>query len=86
MHHKLFIQTCKQYKAKQIRTYRIYPILYTHGRIFLSIMVLILHVLQEPGILLPISLRLASLAPGQSYDCSNASEVTLKDMDQNTTK
>ena len=29
---------------------------------------------------LPISLRVASLALGQSYDCHSASEVTLKDM------
>ena len=29
----------------------------------------------------PISFRVTSLALGQSYDCPNASEVTLKDMD-----
>ena len=30
----------------------------------------------------PIFFRVASLAPGQSYDCPGAREVTLKDMDK----
>ena len=31
-------------------------------------------------LILPTSFRVTSLAPGQSYDCPSASEVTLKDM------
>ena len=35
-------------------------------------------------LIITISLRVTSLALGQSYDCPSASEVTLKDMDKKT--
>ena len=47
-----------------------------HMGIFENLMILMIHVI----IYLCISLRVASLAEGQSYDCPSASEVTLKDM------
>ena len=47
-----------------------------HMGIFENLMILMIYVI----IYLCICLRVASLAEGQSYDCPNASEVTLKDM------
>ena len=64
--------------------YRVHLIEYAQNVIMCHVEVIIwCYSLQMLDEYLPIFFGVGSLTPGQSYDCPNASEATLKDMGKN---